>query len=103
MSAPAAVRRTAQILNASGLHARPATQLAELARRYTATLELVVVEPGPGSGAAAGDQASAKEVLDLILLALAKGSTVTVQGHGPDAAAGVAAVGELIDRRFGEV
>lgn len=66
----------------NGLHARPAAQWVEAARRHAAQLQ---VRHGQ-------DAADAKNLISLLQLGLRHGDTVTVSAQGPDAAAALAAL-----------
>lgn len=68
-----------------GLHARPASRVVDVARRFTAETVLVAPE----------GRARAKDLLDLLALALPGGTPVRVEGRGPDASAAVAALERL--------
>lgn len=95
-------RRRVLLANANGLHARPAALLAQAAQRFAAQVTLVLVSAPEGTGAEVGTRADAKQVLDLMFLGLATGSTVEIEAQGPDAETAVAAVGDLIQGGFGE-
>ncbi len=80
------------IVNELGLHARAATKLVQLASKYPCDVEIV-----------RDDQtANAKSVMGVLLLCGSKGTTVSIRATGPEAAACVSAIGELIAARFGE-
>jgi phosphocarrier protein HPr len=81
-----------EIINDLGLHARAATKLVQLATRYASEVELEKD----------GQRANAKSVMGVLLLCGAKGTRVTVHAKGPDAHDAVAAIGQLIAKRFGE-
>ncbi len=81
-----------EVLNEQGLHARPVTRLVQTAARFRAEVE---VERD-------GQVANAKSVMGVLLLCCHKGSIVKVRAKGEDAAAAVAAIGELFRSRFGE-
>ncbi|MFK7985713.1 MAG: HPr family phosphocarrier protein [Sandaracinaceae bacterium] len=85
-------RRTFEIVNELGMHARAATKLVHLAGRYTSEIELEKD----------GHRANAKSVMGVLLLCGGKGSKVTVHAQGDDAEEAVAALGQLIADRFGE-
>ncbi|HEY4117671.1 MAG TPA: HPr family phosphocarrier protein, partial [Byssovorax sp.] len=74
-------------------HARAATKLVQLAGKYACDVTLV----GPD-----GEGANAKSVMGVLLLCGAMGTSVEVRAKGPQAAACVAAIGQLIASRFGE-
>ena len=78
--------------NKYGLHARPATLLAETANNFESE---VVIEKG--------DQVSnGKSIFELMMLAAEMGSQLRVRATGPDAAEAVAALAALVDGKFNE-
>lgn len=81
-----------EIVNRLGLHARAAAQLAKMANCFTA--DVLVTKDG--------QTVNAKSILDLMLLAAARGSSVEVTAVGVDAVAAIEAIGELIADRFRE-
>jgi len=92
MSSGELLERELKIVNARGLHARAAAKLVKTAERFDA--EITVCHDG--------QTVSANSVMDLLLLAAAKGSTIIVQASGPQAEAALEAIGELVANRFGE-
>ncbi|MGF1465347.1 MAG: HPr family phosphocarrier protein [Sandaracinaceae bacterium] len=87
-----AERRSFEIVNALGLHARAATKLVQLASRFSASVHLEKD----------GQRANAKSVMGVLLLCGAQGTRITVDAEGPDAPEAVGAIGRLIADRFGE-
>ena len=86
------IRKDLPIVNKLGLHARAASHLVKTASDFKSR---VTVER-------AGASADAKSIMGLMLLAAAKGQTVTVTAEGVDEAAAMAAVESLIRNRFHE-
>ncbi len=84
--------RTFTIINDLGLHARAATKLVQLASRFPCEVTVANAE----------HHANAKSVMGVLLLCGSKGTTVDVSASGPQAAECVAAIGQLIQERFGE-
>ena len=88
-SAPAALERASRdvvLSGKSGLHARPAAKVVEIARRYASSVTLVH-----------GDvTASAKDLLDVLYLAAPSGVTLHVRAEGFDAAQAVEALSALL-------
>ena len=80
------------IPNPSGLHARPAAVLVNLAKKYPAKIALRRGE----------DRANAKSVVAIMGLQIACGDTVTLEVTGPDAAAAIAELTEAIQSGLGE-
>lgn len=78
--------------NELGIHARPAAKLAKEAQRFDCDISLV-----------SGDnEVDAKSILDILTLAAAPGSSMTVRASGPDASEALAALKKLFQSRFGE-
>jgi phosphocarrier protein len=80
------------ISNELGLHARAATRLVEVASEFEADLLLVKGRR----------RVDGKSIMGVLLLTAIRGSVIEVRGSGPDAAALVAAVVELVENKFGE-
>jgi phosphotransferase system HPr (HPr) family protein len=83
---------TVTISNSRGLHVRAATALAREVGRFHSEVTLEH----------RGVRASAKSVLNLLLLTAAKGSQVLVIVTGEDADEALAAVVRLVEGGFGE-
>ena len=86
------IRRDLPIVNKLGLHARAASHLVKTACDFKSR---ITVEK-------AGARADAKSIMGLMLLAAAKGQTVTVTADGEDEVAALSAVEALIRDRFHE-
>ena len=80
------------IPNPTGLHARPAAVLANLAKRYQAR---VLVQRGD-------DQANAKSVVALMGLSIGQGDKVQLIAEGPDAAHAIAALAPELAAGLGD-
>jgi len=85
--------KTVVLTNRMGLHARPSTQIATAASRYTADITLTKDDM----------TVDAKSVLELLMLAAECGSELTIAAEGDDAKGAVQAIAELIESRFGEL
>jgi phosphocarrier protein HPr len=89
----ARVESKVMLSNKMGLHARPSTQIATTASRFSSDIHIgkddMVVD--------------AKSVLELLMLAAECGTELTVAAEGPDAKEAVAALVELVKGRFGEL
>ncbi|EFH13530.1 HPr family phosphocarrier protein, partial [Teichococcus cervicalis] len=72
----AALERHVVVAVRDGLHARPATQFVQLAKRFTATLE---VERG-------GQRANARSAVKLMLLGIKERDEILLRAEGEDAA-----------------
>ncbi len=82
------------LTNGVGLHARPAVKLTQLAKSFAAKIEFAVHPDGPWI--------DAKSPVKVMRVRAAKGVTLHLRGEGPDAEQAVAAIIELIDRKFHE-
>lgn len=78
----------------TGLHARPASLLAETARRFHAAVAV--------TNEATGESVEGRSVLSLIALDVQRGHSVLVEAAGDDAAEFLAAVEALVHSHFGE-
>ena len=85
-------QRDVEIVNKLGLHARPSAKLTQLASRFSSDVHL----------SKNGRRINAKSIMGVMMLAAARGSTVTLETEGPDADAALDALAELIASGFGE-
>ena len=84
--------REFDIRNRLGLHARAAAQLVRLANQFSS--EIRVVKDGV--------EVNGKSIMGVLMLAAPKDTRILVRASGPDAEEALAAIGALIDRKFGE-
>ena len=84
--------RTIEIMNKLGLHARPAAQLVQTAKKFASKITLVKD----------GQEVDGKSIMGVMMLAAGKGSTVTIRTFGEDAEQALEVLVELINTRFGE-
>ena len=75
-----------------GLHARPAALIVQTANRFPCEVALVKD----------GQEVNGKSIMGVLMLAAAKGSTITVRAEGEQADACTAALAELFDKGFNE-
>src|ERR671912_60634 len=86
---PAAITMTSRsvtVVNQLGLHARAAARFVHLATRFTSQIRV-----GRDSKVMDG-----KSIMGILLLAAARGTTITISAEGSDEEAAVAALGELV-------
>ena len=89
---PRIARRTVEILNALGLHLRPADKFVGLAKQYRSEIRIV-----------SGDrEVNGKSILDLTTLAAERGTILVVEARGEDAEAALDALAQLVAARFHE-
>jgi phosphocarrier protein HPr len=81
-----------EIANKLGLHARASAKLTQLAARYQSEVWL----------SRNGRRVNAKSIMGVMMLAAARGTTVTIETSGPDEVEAMAALLELIKDKFGE-
>jgi phosphocarrier protein HPr len=86
------VEREFDILNRLGLHARAAAQLVRLANGFAS--EIHVVKEGL--------EINGKSIMGVLMLAAPKDTKILIRATGLDADEAMAAIGELIARKFGE-
>ena len=84
--------REFDIRNRLGLHARAAAQLVRLANQFSAEIRLVKD----------GVEVNGKSIMGVLMLAAPKDSRILCRAIGEDAEAALAAIGDLIERKFGE-
>jgi phosphotransferase system HPr (HPr) family protein len=82
-----------EIKNKLGLHARAAAKLVHCAARFRSDIK---IRKGD-------EEVDGKSILGILLLAAARGTTITIKANGEDEAEAVAAIEKLIDAKFDEV
>lgn len=87
------IEKDIEIKNKLGLHARAAAKLVHVAARFKCDIK---IRKGD-------EEVDGKSILGILLLAAGRGSVITVKADGEDEAQAVAAIEELIDRKFDEV
>jgi phosphocarrier protein len=92
LDARPSLSRVATILNQRGLHARAAAKFVKLASQFDADVEV-----------RRGDlTANGRSIMGLMMLSAGVGNDVEVSAAGPQAEAALAAVLDLIGRKFDE-
>jgi phosphocarrier protein NPr len=86
------VKTTVPIVNRLGLHARAATKLVELTQSFNAKITLIIDS----------NEADARSIMGLMLLAGSQGKVATVIAEGEDAEEATAKIVELFTARFDE-
>jgi phosphocarrier protein len=84
--------REFDIQNRLGLHARAAAQLVRLANQFSS--EIRVIKDGV--------EVNGKSIMGVLMLAAPKDTRILIRASGVDAEEALAAIGALIDRKFGE-
>lgn len=86
------MEREFDIRNRHGLHARAAAQLVRIANQYASEIKLVKE----------GMEVNGKSIMGVLMLAAPKDTRILVRVTGADADAALVAIGDLIERKFGE-
>jgi phosphocarrier protein len=84
--------RTVEIINERGLHARASAKFVKVASGFDA--EVMVSREG--------QTVDARSIMGLMMLAAGHGSVITVSADGADAEEALAALEDLISRKFEE-
>ena len=85
-------RGDAAIINKLGLHARASAKLTQLASGFPCEVWLE----------RNGRRVNAKSIMGVMMLAAAKGSTITIDTEGEQADEALQAIQDLVADRFGE-
>jgi phosphocarrier protein len=86
------VRRTVDIVNKRGLHARASAKFVKLATDFDAEVQV----------SREGQTVDARSIMGLMMLAAGPGCCIEIEAEGPEAAQAVAALADLVSRRFDE-
>jgi phosphocarrier protein len=86
------LQQEVEIINKLGLHARASAKLTQVAGRFKSQVWV----------SRNGRRVNAKSIMGVMMLAAARGSTLTVETEGPDEKEALAAVTRLITGRFEE-
>jgi phosphocarrier protein HPr len=86
------IRQEIEIINKLGLHARASSKLTQTASQFASE---VWIEKN-------GRRVNAKSIMGGMMLAAAKGSTITLEANGADEQAAMTALQTLINDYFGE-
>ncbi len=86
------VRRTVEIINERGLHARASAKFVKLASDFDAEVRV----------SRDGSTVDARSIMGLMMLAAGVGSEVEIEADGPQAEAVIDALAGLVANRFDE-
>ncbi|MHB1297673.1 MAG: HPr family phosphocarrier protein [Gemmatimonadaceae bacterium] len=81
-----------RIMNANGIHARPAAEIVRTAGRFKANITIARDDL----------EVNAKSIMGVMMLAAECGSTVRLRADGADADSAIQALSTLISSKFGE-
>jgi len=84
--------RSVTVVNQLGLHARAAAKFVHLATRFSARVRV----------ARHGREIDGKSIMGILLLAAARGTTITITADGTDESDAVEALASLVEGGFGE-
>ena len=84
--------RAVQVVNANGIHARPAAEIVKTAGKFNANITIARDDL----------EVNAKSIMGVMMLAAECGSTVRLRADGDDADGALDALAVLIAGRFGE-
>ena len=83
---------TADICNQRGLHARASAKFVKLASSFESDIHVT----------RDGQTVNARSIMGLLMLGAGNGCGIEISGEGPEAEAAVAALAELVERKFDE-
>ncbi len=86
------IKQEIEIINKLGLHARASSKLTQTASQFSCE---IWIEKN-------GRRVNAKSIMGVMMLAAAKGSTITLETNGVDEQAAMTALQTLINDYFGE-
>jgi phosphocarrier protein len=87
-----AVDRELVVINKLGIHARPAAMFVKIANKFSSSIMV----------AKDGDTVNGKSIMGLMMLAAGPGSKILISCEGEDCHAALAAIEELMKRKFDE-
>lgn len=91
-SPPGEAVREIPITNKRGLHARASAKFVQMVERFNA--EVTVTRNGESVGG--------NSIMGLMMLSAGPGTSIVISATGPEAAAAVAALAELVGNKFNE-
>ena len=86
------IERSVTVVNALGMHARAAARFVQLATRFDSQIRV----------ARDTKVMDGKSIMGILLLAAARGTSITISAEGADEAAAVEALAQLVESGFGE-
>lgn len=87
-----AARRTVEIVNRLGLHARAATLFVQAANAFASSVTVTKD----------GETVDGKSIIGLLMLAAAQGTSIDIEARGVDAQEALEALVQLVQNRFDE-
>jgi phosphocarrier protein len=92
MNSVSAARRTVEIVNARGLHARASAKFVKAAAQFDAEVKVT----------REGQTVDAQSIMGLMMLGAGPGSEIEIVAEGPEADAAVDSLAQLVADRFDE-
>ena len=89
--------KSVQVCNVTGLHARPATDLVNAAKKFKSKIEISCEQEGEILSA------NAKSIVMLLSLGAGQGTLVTLSADGEDEVEAVDSLTDLINSGFGDL
>jgi phosphocarrier protein HPr len=89
---PGPITRVMHIINQKGLHARASAKFVQTVEKFDAEVRV----------SRSGETVGGTSIMGLMMLAASPGTSITVEANGKDAVAVIAALEDLLARRFGE-
>jgi phosphocarrier protein len=86
------VIKSVEVTNALGLHARAAARFVHLATRFNSQIRV----------SRDSKVMDGKSIMGILLLAAARGTTLTITAEGPDETTAVDSLVQLVESGFGE-
>ncbi|MBI5777987.1 MAG: HPr family phosphocarrier protein [Planctomycetes bacterium] len=86
------MERIVRISNKSGIHVRPAAQIAETSNKFQANVVFIKD----------GIEVNAKSIMELLTLAAGEGTKITIKAEGADEAKALDALEALVNSKFSE-
>jgi phosphocarrier protein len=85
-------RRSVEVINERGMHARASAKFVKLAAGFDAEVSV----------SRDGQTVDARSIMGLMMLAAGPGATIELKAEGPDAEAALDALCALVEQRFDE-
>lgn len=86
------MKKEITVTNSLGIHARPASMIVKVAAKFDSDIKLLKDTIS----------ADAKSIMDVMMLAAANNSKVTIQATGNDETRAVEAIADLFEKKFNE-
>ncbi len=87
------IRKEVTVINATGLHARPASLFVQTAGKFESDIDVI-------KGA---DRINAKSIMGIMSGGIAQGTTIIIEANGDDEKEALKALVELVENAFGEL